>query len=125
MVYSEKELVAKFEGSNLQDVEVPCIVLPKSVLAPSEAEVGQHAVAEDVSGIALARGAPAACYELFRSLPPTATPCRQQTVQGSGFRLKRMEEWQDKLRIQASPLALLYVLLSIVVLSRLFCNMGC
>ena len=85
MVHPEKEQVAGFEGSHLQDVEVPFIVLPESMLSPCEAEVCQHAVAEDIGGIALACGAPAAGYELFWSLPPTATPYRQQTVQGSGL----------------------------------------
>ena len=98
MVYTEKELVASCEGSHLQDVEVPFIVLPESMLSPCEAEVCQHAVAEDISGIALACTAPAACYELFGSLPPTATPYRQC----AGLMLK-MKEWQEKLHVQASP----------------------
>lgn len=47
---------------DLEDVEVPLIVLSKRVLAFSEAEEEQHAIAEDVCGVALPGIPSAACY---------------------------------------------------------------
>lgn len=64
--------------SDLQDVEVPLVVLPKGVLAPSEAEEGQHAVAEDIGSIALACIASTSRDELLWSLPPAAAPYKRQ-----------------------------------------------
>ena len=66
---------------HLQDVVVPLVVLPKRMLATSEAEVRKHGVAEDISGVALARMAAAACYELLRGLPTAAASCSAQTPQ--------------------------------------------
>ena len=59
----------------LQDVEVALKVLPKWVLASSDAVEEQHAIAVYVCGVALP-GVPAtARYQLLWCLPPTAATC--------------------------------------------------
>ena len=66
--------------SHLKDVEVPLVVLPKGMLAGSETVEQQHAIAEDVYGIALSRITPHCA--LLAALVP-ATHCCHLQYQGA------------------------------------------
>ena len=58
-----------------EDVGISLEALPKRVLAPSEAEVQQQAVGEDVERLGQPRRAAAASHQLLRRLPATAAAC--------------------------------------------------
>ena len=75
---------------DLQDVEVSLIVLSKRVLAGSEAEEEQHAIAEGICGVALPSITPTTRYQLLWCLPSTAaTSC----IVTMSLTLQRMN-WQ-------------------------------